>query len=344
MLEMTIRRVIGLLVLVGVGACTGSRPDAQGAAVDGGGLPEAGEPDSPMSEWDARDATGAADAGSMPEAGAIRLTARHCDGSPAHPPGTHVVVGGSGTDGRVAATLDGERWTDQTTPSRGPSDVGHTRNLIRGVGYGGGVFVAVGGYDNAYVSTSCDGMTWRRDVLGTNVDSSPMAPFGNFLEEVAWVNGNFVAVGGATLRLTSQDYGVTWASTGQYFDGHLRGVAVARGLAVAVGHTWGGDEAIVTTTRDGLSWSALVRSAGELYDIAAGAGAVRGGWAVALCSFGRRRGLGGLWRFGGGGHRFGAVRRGELSGSAQRWSDRELGGWTGLGDSGCWLAEAGRCP
>jgi hypothetical protein len=141
------------------------------------------------------------------------------------------------------------------------------------VGYGGGVFVAVGGYDNAYISTSCDGVNFHQDVLGTNTDKAPAAPYDNFLEAVAFDSGALVAVGGAGLRLRSTDLGLSWQSTGSYFDGHLRGASAGNGRIVAVGHDWGGNSGIWTVSTDGgASWSPMQQGPGELYGVAFGAG------------------------------------------------------------------------
>ena len=211
---------------------------------------------------------------SAPEAGGVVLTAAHCPGGKAGPAvGSELFVAASGTDGRIASTLDGEVWQDVTTSSKGPTTPGHTRNLIRGVGYGGGIFVAVGGYDNAYISTTCDGVNFRQDVLGTNTDAAPSPPYDNFLEEVTFADGALIAVGGAGLRLRSTDYSLTWQSTGSYYDGHLRGVVTGNGRVVAVGHDWGGGNGIWTTSTDaGASWAPMQSAPGELYDIAYGNG------------------------------------------------------------------------
>jgi hypothetical protein len=183
------------------------------------------------------------------------LTSEHCGDDAAYPPGTFVYVGGGGTEGRVGASLDGVGWDDETTTSRGPSFAGHTRNLIRGAGYGGGVYVLVGGNDNAYVVTSCDGVTFRHDVLGTNVESAPPPAYDNFLSDVAYDDGTFVAVGGGGKRLASFDHGLTWEETGAFAAGHFRAVAAGAGRFVAVGATFDLMRALSSTTEDGREWS-----------------------------------------------------------------------------------------
>ena len=237
----------------GSSGSSGSGAVAAGGTTGGSGVGTGGAGIGGAGSGGAAGAAGAAGTGVKPSS----LTSLHCGNTAAYPVGTEVFVAGGGTEGRVASSLDGESWLDETTMTRGPTDVGHTRNLIRGVGYGAGVFVAVGGYDNAYISTSCDGVSWRHDVGNTNQEGPPQAPYDNFLESVAGLDQVLLAVGGAALRLTSSDHGVSWQSTGDYFEGHLRAVAVGNGSAVAVGHRWDGDVGISTTTTDGQSWTPM---------------------------------------------------------------------------------------
>jgi|GEM_PF-1154208 len=199
------------------------------------------------------------------------LTAAHCGtATPAYAAGTGIAVSGGGTEGRVAHTLDGETWIDEVTTSMGPVDPGHTRNLIRGVGYGGGVWVAVGGYDNGYISVTCDGQTWRHDVLGTNTADYELGqipdPYSDFLSDVAYHDGVFVAAGGAGARLTSEDHGLTWTSTGEYYGGHLRSIATGNALFVAVGHDWNGNDfGSSTTSTDGTTWTPMLETPGGAF-------------------------------------------------------------------------------
>ncbi len=208
------------------------------------------------------------------DAGASHLTAAHCPGSGGFAPGTGLYFGGGGTEGRTAISDDGANWVDETTVSRGTMSPGHTRNLIRGVGYGAGVFVAVGGHDNSYISTTCDGRNWRRDVLATNIDGDVADEYDGFLSGVAELGGVFVAAGGAGRRLTSTDYTLTWQETGTWIDGHLRGIAAGNGVFVAVGHTWdAGNTAVIVTSADGQSWQDVVAPGSGLNGVAFGAGA-----------------------------------------------------------------------
>lgn len=225
---------------------------------------------------------GAGDDGAPDEEGGVdepppvtgdHLTEAHCGSEAAYPPGTFVYVGGGGTDGRVGSSPDGLEWYEETTTSRGNSFPGHTRNLVRGAGYGGGVFVLVGGNDNAYVVTTCDGVHFHHDVLRTNVEASPPPEYDNFLSDVAYLDGVFVAVGGAGKRLTSFDHGLTWEETGSFVSGHLREVEAGAGRFVAVGASFDLTRAFSTTSEDGRTWSEPLLS-GEPLDrgLAYGAG------------------------------------------------------------------------
>lgn len=237
----------------GAGGTGGSSSDGgAGAGMTTGGGPGTGG--------------GAAGSGGAGGSGpAVVLTEEHCPGgAPSLPAGTVIVFGGGGTEGRVSSTADGASWADVITASKGPQFEGHSRNLIRGVGYGGGVFVAVGGLDNAYVVTTCDGEHYRHDVLGTNVDGDVPAPYADFMSAVAYKDGVFVAAGGGGKKIVSKDHGLTWQAVGGGEGGHLRGIAAGNGLFVVAGHLWEGDQAMIATSPDGETWTPTATSAGEL--------------------------------------------------------------------------------
>ena len=270
------------LVALGLGACGGGESGTPHGSAHEGGMDSGGErpPRRDGSPTDAglgaSDVTidpppASADAGGESTPGPA-LTEEHCP-TPArgHPAGQEVFVGGGGLDGRLGVSLDGETWADVTTASQGPSLPDHTRNMIRGVGYADGLFLAVGGFDNAYLSISCDGVNFRHDALGTNQVGPPPAEYSQFLEEVAGLGAAIVAVGGAGIRLTSTDLGLTWSQTGIHHDGHLRAVAAGNGLLVAVGHDFQGN-GIAVTSSDGSSWTPVEASPGDLYHLAFGNG------------------------------------------------------------------------
>ncbi|MEZ4301943.1 MAG: hypothetical protein R3B70_43825 [Polyangiaceae bacterium] len=215
--------------------------------------------------------SGAGTTGTNPEGGAggtspeVVLSEAHCPGgAPTLAKGTVIVFGGGGTEGRTSFTQDGASWSDVTTVSNGPQFEGHSRNLIRGVGYGGGVFVAVGGLDNAYVVTTCDGEHYRQDVLGTNIEGDIPAPYADFMSDVAYKDGVFVAAGGGGKKIVSKDHGLTWQAVGGGEPGHLRGIAAGNGLFVVAGHLWNSDDAMIATSPDGETWSETATSPGGL--------------------------------------------------------------------------------
>jgi hypothetical protein len=157
-------------------------------------------------------------------------------------PDAIAVAVGYGT--RRVRSVDGLTWTDfvEVNPNGGDDD-----DLLRGVGYGDGVFVAVGGGGAGFSMRSADGITW------TDENHS----LGSFLSDVVVLaDGTFVAVGGNGLRVRSVDGGVTWIDPSEYFAGHHRAIAAGNGVAVAVGHTYGDSNVgLVTTTTDGATWT-----------------------------------------------------------------------------------------
>jgi hypothetical protein len=110
-------------------------------------------------------------------------------------------------------------------------------NLLEGVTYGNGLFVAVG--DGGAILTSPDGVTWTPRTSGTD----------NSLYGVAHGNGLFVAVGGDGAILTSPD-GVSWTARASGTRNLLYGVAYGNGLFVAVG-----DRGAILTSPDGVTWT-----------------------------------------------------------------------------------------
>jgi hypothetical protein len=78
-------------------------------------------------------------------------------------------------DGAILTSPDGVSWTVRTSG---------TSNLLFGVAYGNGLFVAVG--MSGTILTSPDGVNWTARTSGTS----------NSLRGVTYGNGLFVAVGG----------------------------------------------------------------------------------------------------------------------------------------------------
>lgn len=150
------------------------------------------------------------------------------------------VAAGYGT--RRVRSDDGLTWTDfvEVDPNGGDDDA-----LLRGIGYGDGIFLAVGGAGSGFSMRSTDGVTWQDE----------NHELGSFVSDVAWLDGTFVAAGGNGLRGRSLDGGVTWQDLAPYYSGHFRAIAAGNGVAVAVGHTYGDmDVGLVDSTSDGASW------------------------------------------------------------------------------------------
>ncbi len=133
----------------------------------------------------------------------------------------------------------------------------HGDELQRGVCWGAGRFVAVGGNVDRRWWTSPDGVQWQAH---DSQEGGPMA-------DCAWGNGRFVSSDGSPVW--SAD-GITWNSGQRYnFNpNHLRGSTYGGGLFVFVG-----DNGRVAVTEDGESWLRdTVLSIGGLRNIAWGGG------------------------------------------------------------------------
>ena len=162
-------------------------------------------------------------------------------GDPPIPRDAIAVAVGYGT--RRVRSQDGLAWTDfvEVDPNGGDDD-----NLLRGVGYGDGMFVAVGGAGAALTLRSLDGSAWE----------SIANDLGNFVSDVAWQDGTFVAAGGNGLRARSLDAGGSWQDAAPYYSGHFRAIAAGDGIFVAVGHTYGDSMiGLSSTSTDGATWT-----------------------------------------------------------------------------------------
>lgn len=156
----------------------------------------------------------------------------------ATPTGTPVFVA-AGYGGRRMRSLDGVAWTDDVVidPNGGDDE-----NLLRGIGFGNGLFLAVGGG----VFTSADGATWALSAF--NPDS--------FISDAVYANGIWVIAGGNGLRARSIDDAQTWVDMAPYYAGHYRDIAVGNGVFVAVGHTYGDSTVgLISTSTDGATWT-----------------------------------------------------------------------------------------
>ena len=233
-------RVIVVLALGACGTDAAGDPDTEGGSTatpastsqtdqSGGDFSTAGPSTAASSTSDSTDATDTEPGGST------------STGDPPLPADAIAVVVGYGT--RRVRSADGLTWTDfaEVDPRGGDDD-----NLLRGVGYGDGVFVAAGGSGAALIMRSTDGIAW---------ESVPNT-LGNFVSDVAHADGTFVAAGGNGLRARSVDGGATWDSSTRYYAGHFRAVAAGNGVFVAVGHTYGdSNDGLWSTSIDGVTWT-----------------------------------------------------------------------------------------
>lgn len=153
--------------------------------------------------------------------------------------GIHVAAANFGGANLLSSTRDGVKWETQTKD-------GQYKNFIRGLAFGNGIFLAIGGDPGAvgncspFVVTSTDGVAWS--------DYVPIAGK-QILRRVAWGNGLFVGVGDRGRRAASKD-GKAWtdAPSTKAID-TLVDVAFGAGKFVGVGL-----HGLRTVTADGLSW------------------------------------------------------------------------------------------
>ena len=153
--------------------------------------------------------------------------------------GAHVAVGNFGGNNILAATRDGATWTSA-------SKEGQYKNFIRGLSFGNGGFLAIGGDPGAvgssapFVVQSTDGVTW-----GDYVNISGR----HILRRLAWGNGLFVGVGDRGRRSVSKD-GKLWSDS-----------AEAKAVDTLVDVTFGagkfvgvGLHGLRMASEDGLKW------------------------------------------------------------------------------------------
>ena len=160
--------------------------------------------------------------------------------------GLCVAVGSFGGDNILANTADGKAW------KTGKHEAKYVK-YIRGLTFGGGQFLALGGdpgcvgCSNPFVMFSKDGLAW---------DGPHAIPGKHMLRRAAWGGGLFVAVGDRGRRAASKD-GKEWtdAPETKAID-TLVDVAFGNGVFVGVGL-----HGLRMTSADGLKWAA--RQTGE---------------------------------------------------------------------------------
>jgi len=131
-----------------------------------------------------------------------------------------------------------------------------TGKFLAGAAYGNGIFVAVG--EEGTVVTSADGVTWTKRNSATSSN----------LAGIAHGNGTFVAVGEAGAVVTSAD-GMTWTSRTAITAEYLAGVAYGGGIFAVVG----GVGTLLTSADNGVTWTARTSGTSEyLWGVSYGSG------------------------------------------------------------------------
>ena len=170
--------------------------------------------------------------------------------------GVFVVVGEAG---RRAVSADGIDWSNDIDDDQPDGD---NNWQFRGVTFGNGMFVAVGGGTdggdgfNGRVAWTTDGVSWNQQ---TDEDG--------WLGDVAWGDGRFVAAGGAG-RVSISTNGTSWSAGTKDFARDFRGIAFGNGRFVAVGD--GGRRAV--STDGGNSWASDIDGGEDLTRVAFGNG------------------------------------------------------------------------
>ena len=155
------------------------------------------------------DAQAAHDAGAQ-SSGPDASSAGEADaGGAVEPPSGSLLIVGVGAWGLRGRSADGASWDFCGNPSTGDD---HTPDLLRNVGYGGGVFVAVGGDSNSMVMRSVDGAHWEEDLHPTTACDGELYPASctNWMGGVAHGDGVWLAGGGNGALMRSTDGGRSW--------------------------------------------------------------------------------------------------------------------------------------
>ena len=138
--------------------------------------------------------------------------------------------------------------------------------MLRNVGYGDGVFIAVGGNANSMVMRSLDGTHWQEDVHPTTACKGEPYPSSctNWMGGIAYLDGVWVAGGGNGALMRSSDGGLTWTGLGGHFVNgkHIRSMGAGSGVFIA-GTDGGG---LAVSSDQGDSWTAKTPWSGAASD------------------------------------------------------------------------------
>jgi hypothetical protein len=192
-------------------------------------------------------------------AAALHLAAPLSGAEPEKPTAPRFVAVGYGL--RRLVSDDGMTWRNDTAEA----DEAKWKDknfLLRGVTFGKGVIVAVGGSSTSRILVSADGKEWK--------DHSVQH---NFLGDVAFGNELFVAVG--YQRALVSKSGTEWGTPIALRDASWRRIEFGNGRFVATGLPSSTDpeSGCVATTTDGAKWtSKIVPDKAVPHDIAFGNG------------------------------------------------------------------------
>lgn len=147
----------------------------------------------------------------------------------------------SGANGQVCTSSDGISWQSHSTGST---------NALRGIAFGAGVFVVAengGGFASIFgLLVSTNGVDWSRGLSGNYPAFNGITYAANL----------FVAVGGWDGGdVVTSTNGIVW-SQGPYGSLQLNGVAFGNGTFVAVGANYYGSPGTISTSADGVNWTA----------------------------------------------------------------------------------------
>lgn len=138
-----------------------------------------------------------------------------------------------GSDGKLQCSTDGVAWNSACLP---------VESFLRGVAFGNGQFVAVGGSyagGGSVILTSVNGRSW-------NLHTSPSR---QVLYGVAYSGDRFIAVGAGGTILTSKS-GQRWQKQASGTDATLAAIASGNGTCVI-----GGDDGLILSSPDTQTWA-----------------------------------------------------------------------------------------
>jgi len=142
-----------------------------------------------------------------------------------------------GDAGKLATSPDGITWTQRTST--------FGTNTIRGVVYGGGYWVAVGGTSTPVMATSTDGITWTANT-GTGFT-------GTYIQKVGYGAGLFLASGGQTRTASNPTGAWTDRTTGNTTDFQHRWTPAKNIWTMGIMAIGASNQ--INSSPDGITWT-----------------------------------------------------------------------------------------